>query len=78
MKRIEQAEVITEMVRDGGMTMKDVSIAANRNHVYVSNARSKREPSIGTVALIANVYGLDVALVDRETHEMRYIIEPPK
>lgn len=78
MKRVEQAEVITDMVQDGGMTMKDVSIAANRNHVYVSNARKKREPSIGTVALIANVYGLDVALIDRETNETRYIIEPPK
>lgn len=78
MKRVEQAEVITDMVQDGGMTMKDVSIAANRNHVYVSNARNKREPSIGTVALIANVYGLDVALVDRKTGETRYIIEPPK
>lgn len=78
MKRVEQSEVITDMVQDGGMTMKDVSIAANRNHVYVSNAKNKREPSIGTVALIANVYGLDVALVDRETGETRYIIEPPK
>uniref|UniRef100_UPI0040261BB8 hypothetical protein n=1 Tax=Collinsella sp. TaxID=1965294 RepID=UPI0040261BB8 len=78
MKRVEQSEVIGEMVSDGGMTMKDASVAANRNHVYVSNARTKREPSIGTVALIANVYGLDVALIDRETGETRYIIEPPK
>lgn len=78
MKRVEQSEIIASMVQDGGMTMKDVSIAANRNPVYVSNARNKREPSIGTVALIANVYGLDVALVDRETNETRYIIEPPK
>ena len=78
MKRVEQSEVIGEMVRDGGMTMKDASVAANRNHVYVSNARTKREPSIGTVALIASVYGLDVVLVDRETGEPRYIIEPPK
>ena len=78
MKRVEQSEVIASMVRDGNMTMKDVSIAANRNHVYVSNARHRGEPSIGTVALIANVYGLDVALIDRETGETRYIIEPPK
>ena len=78
MKRVEQSEVIGEMVSDGDMTMKDASVAANRNHVYVSNARTKQEPSIGTVALIANVYGLDVALVDRETNETRYIIEPPK
>ena len=78
MKRVEQSDVIGEMVRDGNMTMKDASVAANRNHVYVSNARTKREPSIGTVALIANVYGLDVALIDRETNETRYIIEPPK
>lgn len=78
MKRVEQSDVIGEMVRDGGITMKDASVAANRNQVYVSNARTKREPSIGTVALIANVYGLDVALIDRETGETRYIIEPPK
>ena len=78
MKRVEQSEIIGEMVRDGGMTMKDVSVAANRNHVYVSNARTKREPSIGTVALIANVYGLDLALIDRDTGETRYITEPPK
>lgn len=78
MKRVEQSEIIGEMVRDGGITMKDASVSANRNHVYVSNARTKREPSIGTVALIANVYGLDVALIDRETGETRYIIEPPK
>ena len=44
MKRVEQSEVIAGMVQDGNMTMKDVSIAANRNHVYVSNARTKREP----------------------------------
>lgn len=78
MKRVEQSNVIGEMVRDGGITMKDASVAANRNHVYVSNARTKREPSIGTVALIANVYGLDVALIDRETGETLYIIDPPK
>lgn len=78
MKRVEQSDVIGEMVRDGGITMKDASVAANRNHVYVSNARTKREPSIGTVALIANVYGLDLALIDRKTGETRYIIEPPK
>lgn len=78
MKRVEQSDVIGEMVRDGGITMKDASVAANRNHVYVSNARTKREPSIGTVALIANAYGLDVALIDRKTGETRYIIEPPK
>lgn len=78
MKRVEQSEIIGEMVRDGGITMKDASVSANRNHVYVSNARTKREPSIGTVALIANVYGLDVSLIDRETGETRYIIEPPK
>ena len=78
MKRVEQSDVIGEMVRDGVITMKDASVAANRNHVYVSNARTKREPSIGTVALIANVYGLDVALIDRETGETRYIIEPPE
>ena len=78
MKRVEQSDVIGEMVRDGGITMKDASVAANRNHVYVSNARTKREPSIGTVALIANVYGLDVSLVERETGVTRYIIEPPK
>lgn len=78
MERIERAEVIAKMVQDGSTTMKDASVAANRNPVYVSNARNKREPSIGTVALIANVYGLDVALVDRETGETRYIIEPPK
>lgn len=78
MKRVEQSDVIGEMVRDGGITMKDASVAANRNHVYVSNARTKREPSIGTVALIASVYGLDVALIDRKTGETRYIIEPPK
>lgn len=78
MKRVEQSDVIGEIVRDGGITMKDASVAASRNHVYVSNARTKREPSIGTVALIANVYGLDVELVDRETGETRYIIEPPK
>lgn len=78
MKRVEQSDVIGEMVRDGGITMKDASVAANRNHVYVSNARTKREPSIGTVALIANVYGLDVALIDRKTGETCYIIEPPK
>lgn len=78
MKRVEQSDVIGEIVRDGSITMKDASVAANRNHVYVSNARTKREPSIGTVALIASVYGLDVALIDRETGETRYIIEPPK
>ena len=78
MKRVEQSEVIADMVREGDMTMTDASAAANRGHVYVSNARAKQAPSIGTVALIANVYGLDVALVDRESGETRYIIEPPK
>ena len=78
MKRVEQSETIGEMVRDGNMTLRDVSVAANRNPVYVSNAQRRGEPSIGTVALIANVYGLDVALIDRETNETRYIIEPPK
>lgn len=78
MKRVEQADIICAMVEDGTMTRREASAAANRNPTYVSNAQRKREPSIGTVALIANVYGLDVALIDRETGETRYIIEPPK
>lgn len=78
MKRVEQADIVCTVVEDGTMTRREVSVAANRNPTYVSNAQRKREPSIGTVALIANVYGLDVALIDRETGETRYIIEPPK
>lgn len=78
MKRVEQADIVCAVVEDGTMTRRDVSVAANRNPTYVSNAQRKREPSIGTVALIANIYGLDVALIDRETGETRYIIEPPK
>lgn len=78
MKRVEQSEIIAAIADDGNMTRRDVSVAANRNPTYVSNAQRKREPSIGTVALIANVYGLDVVLVDRETNKTRYIIEPPK
>lgn len=78
MKRVEQSEIIAAIVDDGNMTRREVSVAANRNPTYVSNAQRKHEPAIGTIALIANIYGLDVALIDRETNETRYIIEPPK
>ena len=78
MKRVKQSEIIAAIVDDGNMTRREVSVAANRNPTYVSNAQRKREPAIGTIALIANIYGLDVALVDRETGKTRYIIEPPK
>lgn len=41
-------------------------------------ARPGQVPSLGTVADVADVAGVDVALVDRETGETLGTIEPPR
>ena len=77
MERISQDKIIRAMVDASDKSARSVSADLKRNDKYVFSATRKKEPAIGTVALIASAYGYDVALVNRETGEVDYTIEPP-
>lgn len=78
MKRVTQEEIVRELIDSSDKSARKLSAEIGKNDRYISNATSKKTPSIGRVALIADAYGYDVALVNRETGEVDYAIEPPK
>ena len=43
-----------------------------------SVARAGRSPALATVADIADVLGLDVAIVDRESGDVVAVVDPPR
>ena len=72
-------EVIRALVDHSPMTGEQVSAELGRSRAYVSVAAGKgRSPELATVADVADVAGVDVAFIDRETGERIGTVTPPR
>ena len=77
-KRVSHSEVLKALMNDSDKSASEVSQSIGAYRAYVSNKAAKDNVRIETLTTIAAAYGYDLALIDRETGEPRYIIEPPK
>lgn len=77
-KRVSHSEVLKALMSESSRSANEVSLSIGANRAYVSNTAARDNIMVDTLALIASAYGYDLALIDRETNETRYIIETPK
>lgn len=77
-KRVSHSEVLKALMNESSRSANEVSLSIGANRAYVSNTAARDNVMVDTLALIASAYGYDLALINRETNETRYIIEPPK
>lgn len=78
MERVTQDSIVAKIVDGGSISARSASEKLGRTSSFVQNIKAKEAPALGSVSLIADVYGYDVALINRETGEVDYIVEPPK
>ena len=77
-KRVSHSDVLNALMNDSDKTATDISRALGLNRSYVTNTEARNNVRVETLATIASAYGYDLALINHETNETRYIIEPPK
>lgn len=77
-QHIKHGEVLKALMSESSRSANEVSLSIGANRAYVSNTAARDNVMVDTLALIASAYGYDLALINRDTNETRYIIEPPK
>lgn len=70
-------EALAALIAHSGRSARAVSAELGHAQSWASNSVG-RPPTLGTVADVADVAGVDVTLVDRETGETLGTIEPPR
>ena len=71
--------LIRGIVETSPQSMQSVSRELHHEASWCKSvARPGRSPALATVADIADVLGLDVALVDRESGEVVAVVDPPR
>lgn len=61
------------------MSGRAISAALGKSQTYVRTAaRAGRSPALATVADVADVVGVDVVLIDRETGATVCTVTPPR
>lgn len=72
-------EVIRALIAHSGMSDRGMSAAMGRGSSWARlTAQPGRDPKLSTVCAVADLAGVDVALIDRETGERLGIVEPPR
>lgn len=72
-------EVVRQLIERSGRSARAVSQELGHVPTWANSVgASGRVPSLGTVADVADVAGVDVTLVDRATGETLGTIEPPR
>lgn len=72
-------EALGLLIAHSGQSARAVSQTLGHVATWASaTIKPGRVPSLGTVADVADVAGVDVTLVDRETGETLGTIEPPR
>jgi hypothetical protein len=76
---VQVDRVITALVERSAMSGRAISAALGKSSAYVKTAaRAGRSPALATVADVADVVGVDVVLVDRETGATVCTVTPPR
>lgn len=72
-------KVIKAIVDRSSMSGRAISAALGKSQTYVRTAAlAGRSPTLATVADVADVVGVDVVLVDRETGATVCTVTPPR
>lgn len=71
-------ETIRAIAQHSGRSLYGISEALGRSRSWAGMVAGREGVALGTVADVADVAGVDVALVDRETGETLGTIEPPR
>lgn len=69
--------VIRELLRISGKTTRGMAAACGRSSSWTARAMSRDDPRLSTVVRVADVAGLDVALVERSTGRGVDVVELP-
>ena len=70
---------IRALIDHSGMSTRAMSAALDRGSSWASTtAAPGRDPKLSTVADVADVAGVDIALIDRKTGEMIGTVTPPR
>lgn len=71
-------DVLLGLIRHAGLSYGETSRRLQKSPSWARNtALPKRDPKLSTVADVADVCGVDVKLVDRETGEIVGVVDPP-
>lgn len=71
-------EVIGALIKRSGVGSSSISKALGKSESWARVTSMKgRKPALATVADVADVCGVDVKLVDRETGEIVGVVDPP-
>ena len=75
---MDVSDVISTVVAHTGITYGETSRRLAKSYTWARNvAAPGRDPKLATVADVADVCGVDVKLVDRETGEIVGVVDPP-
>lgn len=70
--------ILRYIIKRTGKSMRAISIDMGKADTWAKNSsRAGRVPQLDTVAELADLAGLDVALVDRETGEVVATVDVP-
>lgn len=70
--------VIRTLLDHSGISDRGVSAALGKSPAWAGlTAQRGRDPKLSTVCAVADIAGVDVVLIDRETGERLGIVEPP-
>ena len=70
-------EVFSALVKHSGKSARRVSLDMGKAETWARNSAG-RDTKLSTVAKLADMAGVDLALIDRETGERLATIEPPR
>lgn len=69
--------IIRELLELSGKTTRGMAAACSRSPAWTSRILSGDDPRLSTVVRVADVAGLDVALVERSTGRVVDVVELP-
>ena len=70
-------KVVSFIIEHSGKTHRDIAAECGRSASWASQAASGRIPQVDTLARLAQVAGLAVALVDTRTGDVVATVDPP-
>lgn len=73
---MQVTDVFSYLVKRSGMSARALSLSLGKADTWARNSAG-RDTKLSTVTTVADVAGLDLALIDRETGEAVAVIDPP-
>lgn len=75
---MDYSDVLSGLIHHAGISYGETSRRLGKSPNWALNSSAPgRNPKLSTVADVADVCGVDVKLVDRETGEIVGVVDPP-